>query len=93
MEKITLQPEEDTAPVDFYVVEQVSLGGKTYLLVTDTEEAIAAQEALMGTPEIYAVPEKAAAAAKEYQRLKDALSQAYADWEAAEETLSEATGE
>ena len=38
MEKITLQPEEDTAPVDFYVVEQVSLGGKTYLLVTDTEE-------------------------------------------------------
>ena len=58
--------------------------------ITDTEEAISAQEARMALPEVYSVPEKAAAAAKEYQRLKDALSQAYADWEAAEEALAEA---
>ena len=58
--------------------------------VTDTEEAIAAQEARMALPEVYAVPEQAAAAAKEYQRLKDALAQAYADWEAGEEALAEA---
>ncbi|MBR3015854.1 MAG: ATP-binding cassette domain-containing protein [Clostridia bacterium] len=58
--------------------------------VCDTEEAIAKQEALMATPEVYSVPEKAAEAAREYQRLKDALAQAYADWEQAEEALSEA---
>ncbi len=56
--------------------------------VSDTEQAIAAHEALMATPEIYSVPEKAAAAAREYQRLKDALSQAYSDWEQAEEALA-----
>ncbi len=58
--------------------------------VTDAEAAIAAQEARMATPEVYAVPEKAAAAAKEYQRLKDALAAAYAAWEEAEEALSQA---
>ena len=58
--------------------------------VGDTEEKIAAHEALMATPAVYAVPEKAAAAAKEYQRLKDALAQAYTDWEQAEEALSQA---
>ncbi len=59
--------------------------------VTDTETAIEKQEALMATPEVYTDPEKAAAAAKEYQRLKDALAQAYTDWEDAEEALAEAT--
>ena len=59
--------------------------------VADTEEAIQHHEALMATPDIYSVPEKAAAAAREYQQLKDALARAYADWEAAEEALSEAT--
>ena len=59
--------------------------------VTDTEAAIEKQEALMATPEVYTDPEKAAAAAKEYQRLKDALAQAYTDWEDAEEALAEAT--
>ena len=59
--------------------------------VTDTEAAIEKQEALMATPEVYTDPEKAAAAVKEYQRLKDALAQAYIDWEDAEEALAEAT--
>ncbi len=59
--------------------------------VADTEAAIEKQEALMATPEVYTDPEKAAAAAKEYQRLKDALAQAYTDWEDAEEALAEAT--
>ena len=58
--------------------------------VADTEEAIRRHEALMTTPDIYAVPEKAADAAREYQRLKDALAQAYTDWETAEEALNEA---
>ena len=58
--------------------------------VADTEEAISRHEALMATPEIYSMPEKAAAAAKEYQRLKDALQTAYSDWEQAEEALAEA---
>ena len=57
--------------------------------VSDTEEAIARQEEQMALPQVYSVPEKAAAAAREYQRLKDALAQAYADWEKAEEALSE----
>ena len=61
--------------------------------VGDTEEAIARHEEKMAAPEVYSVPEKAAAAAREYQRLKDALAQAYSDWEAAEEALSEATAE
>ena len=58
--------------------------------ITDTEAAISAQEGRMALPEVYAVPEKAAAAAKEYQRLKDALTQAYQSWEEAEEALAEA---
>ncbi len=58
--------------------------------VADTEEAIAAQEAKMALPEVYAVPEKAAAAAKAYQKLKEALSQAYQEWEDAEKNLAEA---
>ncbi len=59
--------------------------------VADAEAAIAAQEALMATPAVYAVPDKAAAAAREYQRLKDALAAAYTAWEEAEQALSEAT--
>ncbi len=58
--------------------------------ITDTEKAISAQEARMALPEVYSVPEKAAAAAREYQRLKDALAQAYQAWEEAEEALAEA---
>ena len=58
--------------------------------VADGEAAVAAHEALMAAPETYAVPEKAAAAAREYQRLKDALSEAYSAWERAEEALAEA---
>lgn len=37
MEKITFQPEGET-PVDFYVLEQVRIGGINYILVTDEEE-------------------------------------------------------
>ena len=58
--------------------------------VGDAEAAVAAHEQLMAAPETYAVPEKAAAAAREYQRLKDALGAAYAAWEAAEEALADA---
>ena len=58
--------------------------------VSDAEEAVARQEANLSRPEVYSVPEKAAAAAREYQRLKEALAARYADWEAAEEALAEA---
>lgn len=37
MEKITFNPEGE-APVDFYVLEQTTLAGVSYLLVTDCEE-------------------------------------------------------
>lgn len=37
MEKITFSPEGEEA-VDFYVLEQTTLGGVNYLLVTDEEE-------------------------------------------------------
>ena len=38
MEKIRLVPTDSTEPEEFYVLEQVKLGGKMYLLVTDEEE-------------------------------------------------------
>jgi len=56
----------------------------------DAEKAVSDQEAVMATPEVYTNPEKAAAAAREYQRLKDAQAAAYALWEQAEEALAEA---
>ena len=37
MEKIVFRPEGE-APVEFYVLEQTMIAGKTYKLVTDTEE-------------------------------------------------------
>lgn len=37
MEKITFNPEGE-APVDFYVLEQTTLAGVNYILVTDFEE-------------------------------------------------------
>lgn len=37
MEKITFSPEGDT-PVDFYVLEQTTIAGTNYILVTDVEE-------------------------------------------------------
>ncbi len=37
MEKITFNPEGD-APVDFYVLEQTTIAGVNYILVTDFEE-------------------------------------------------------
>lgn len=37
MDKITFHPEGE-APVDFYVLEQTTIGGKNYILVTDFEE-------------------------------------------------------
>ena len=58
--------------------------------VTDAEKALSAQELVMATPEVYTNPEKAAAAAREYQRLREAQAAAYAAWEKAEEALSEA---
>jgi hypothetical protein len=38
MEKIRLVPTDSNEPEEFYVLEQVKLGGKMYLLVTDEEE-------------------------------------------------------
>lgn len=37
MEKITFQPEGEES-VEFYVLEQTTLGGVNYILVTDSEE-------------------------------------------------------
>lgn len=37
MEKIVFCPEGE-APAEFYVLEQTTIAGKTYILVTDTEE-------------------------------------------------------
>lgn len=36
-EKIRFTPDGEE-PVDFYVLEQTNIGGKTYILVTDVEE-------------------------------------------------------
>ena len=38
MEKIRLVPTDSAEPEEFYVLEQVKLRGKMYLLVTDEEE-------------------------------------------------------
>lgn len=38
MEKIVFYPEGEEAAVELYVLEQTTLAGKTYILVTDTEE-------------------------------------------------------
>lgn len=37
MEKIVFRPEGEE-PVAFYVLEQTTIAGKTYILVTDTQE-------------------------------------------------------
>lgn len=37
LEKITFRPEGEE-PVDFYVLEQTTVGGYQYILVTDSEE-------------------------------------------------------
>ncbi len=38
MEKITLIPEDEERPVEFYVLEETTLGGRDYFLVTDAED-------------------------------------------------------
>lgn len=38
MNRITLQPDDSAQTVDFYVIDEAKLAGKTYLLVSDTEE-------------------------------------------------------
>ena len=38
MEKITFRPDGEEAEVDFYVLEQTTIGGVNYILVTDAEE-------------------------------------------------------
>ena len=37
LEKITFRPDGEM-PVDFYVLEQTRIGGRSYILVTDQEE-------------------------------------------------------
>ena len=39
MEKITFVPDGEEA-VDFYVLEQTTIGGVNYILVTDAEERV-----------------------------------------------------
>ena len=46
MEKITFI-DEDGTPVDFYVLEQTTVGGMNYILVTDSEEEDGEGEALI----------------------------------------------
>lgn len=38
MEKIMMTPEDGGQPVAFYVLEETTIGGTDYFLVTDTEE-------------------------------------------------------
>ena len=38
MEKITFTPDGEDTAVDFYVLEQTTIGGGNYILVTDAEE-------------------------------------------------------
>lgn len=38
MEKITFKPDGEESIVDFYVLEQTTVGGVNYILVTDAEE-------------------------------------------------------
>lgn len=38
MEKITFKPDGEETEVDFYVLEQTTIGGVNYILVTDAEE-------------------------------------------------------
>ena len=38
MEKVQFMPEGGKRPVDFFVLEEAKLGGKQYLLVTDSED-------------------------------------------------------
>lgn len=38
MERITFKPDGEDAEVDFYVLEQTTIGGVNYILVTDAEE-------------------------------------------------------
>lgn len=38
MEAIRMIPEGEEQPVDFYVLEETTIGGKDYFLVTDKEE-------------------------------------------------------
>lgn len=38
MEKITFMPDGEDTAVDFYVLEQTTIGGVNYILVTDAEE-------------------------------------------------------
>ncbi|MFG6366846.1 MAG: DUF1292 domain-containing protein [Lachnospiraceae bacterium] len=38
MERIAFKPDGQDASVDFYVLEQTTIGGVNYILVTDAEE-------------------------------------------------------
>lgn len=38
MEKVQFMPEGEDHAVDFYVLEEAVLGGKQYLLVTDSQD-------------------------------------------------------
>ncbi len=38
METITLIPEDGGSPVEFYVLEETTVGGRDYFLVTDAED-------------------------------------------------------
>ena len=58
MEKIKLIPTDSTEAEEFYVLDEAKLGGKMYLLVTDSEEGdgmalILRDDAEAGSSEIH----------------------------------------
>ncbi len=57
--------------------------------IADLEQAMADLETLMTLPETYQDPEKAAQAAREYQKIQDRVSELYDEWEAADMALKE----
>ncbi len=59
--------------------------------IAGLEQAMFDLEALMAMPETYQDPEKAAQAAREYQKAQDRIAALYDEWEAADKALNELT--
>ena len=57
--------------------------------IADLEQAMFDLEALMALPETYQDPEKAAQAAREYQKVQNRIAALYDEWEAADKALKE----
>jgi ATP-binding cassette subfamily F protein 3 len=59
--------------------------------IAGMEQTIFDLEALMALPETFKDPEKAAQAAREYQKAQDRIAALYDEWEAADKALKELT--